>query len=124
MTTTTLNKAKRPIAVYIISALCVFQYIGIILVIIKNPDAIRELVSTDSILGFLVKFSIPTILFFAGIFLFFMKRGSFYLFLAYLMLQFGKAVMHPFGFIPYLSLAMIIGAAVYCFRLKQSGQLS
>lgn len=124
MTTAASAKKKRPIAVYVIAAFCALQYTGILLAMIKNPDAVSELISINSPLGFAIKFSLPTILFVAGIFLFFMKIGSFYIFLIYLMLQFGKIVMHPDGFIPYISISLIVGVVIYCFRLKQSGQLS
>ena len=117
---------RRPIPVYIIFTFCTLQFVAICSTLIQGWDEVTYLVrnGVESAPVFIGKLMYPTILFLAGVALVWMKRIATYLFAVYLAIGIIRVVMQPATFAPYLSLAIIAGIVVYCFRMKQQGQLA
>ena len=116
----------RPIPVFIIAAGCVLQFIGIVAFMYQNWDAVFEPVRVGavSVLEFVGKLVYPTILFLAGVSLFRMKKIAVPLFALYLAIGVARILVKPMTFTPYLSLAVITGVTVYCYRLRQKALLT
>ncbi len=116
---------SRPIPVFIISAWCVFQLIGVILFIINHLQEVTELVTTgiQSPIVFIVNLLYPFIFFVAGILLLFMRKSATIAFGLYLSWGIIKVLTQNIDFPGYLSLALVFGIFVYCLRLHQKGSL-
>ena len=91
----------------------------------ENWTQFIELLKTGAIspLNFAVKLLYPTILFIAGLLLFFFRKPSIYFFGFYLMWGLIKIVTESPDFQAYGSLAMSFGIVVYCLRLNTQGIL-
>jgi hypothetical protein len=116
---------RRPIPVFTIMALCVLQFLGIVLFIGAHWSELMELVRTgaESPLGFLFKLVYPFFLLSAGLALFFMRKIAIHFFSIYFAWGVYKIIAQTLDFPGYLSLAMVFGVLVYCLRLKQRGLL-
>ncbi|WP_141715692.1 hypothetical protein [Burkholderia ubonensis] len=117
---------RRPIPVFIIAAACVLQYIGIVSFTCQNWSEVLEPVGMgqESMVEFAGKFLYPTILFFAGVSLLRMKKIAVHLFVLYLAIGVARIIAQPMIFAPYLSLAVLTGVTVYCYRLRQQALLT
>lgn len=116
---------KRPIPVFIISAWCILQFIGVTLFIINNWQEVTELVQTgvESPITFIGKLFYPFTMFVAGILLLLMRKSATIAFGLYLAWGIIKVVTQSSSFQAYLSLALVFGVFVYCLRLHQAGRL-
>ena len=114
-------RPAKPIPVYVISALCILQYVGIAMAVYYNRSMVRDTLSIGgwTAMKFAGSFIYPTALFIAGVLLLRMKRWAMHFFALYLVIGVFKVVMQPLGFAPYLTLAMVVGIIVYCTRLEQ-----
>lgn len=112
---------KRPIPVFIISALCTLQFVGITLALFQHWQEFFELVRSglESPLMFIIKLLYPFFLLSAGLSLFFMRKVAIAFFGIYLVWGIGKIVVNPLNFPGYLSLALVFGVFIYCLRLRQ-----
>ena len=123
----TANKwfMNRPIPVWIITAFCCFQFIGILAYILQNSGLVLELLKTgaESPIAFISKLLYPFLLFLGGLFLFFLRKFAIYFFIAYLLWGVTKIIGNPITFYSYLSLAIVVGVCIYCFRLRQKNVL-
>ncbi|WP_457425691.1 hypothetical protein [Roseateles sp. P5_E7] len=116
---------RRPIPVFIIAALCILQFLGIALYLADHWYGLLELVRTgaESPFGFVFKLVYPFFLLGAGLALLFMRKLAIVLFSIYCAWGVGKIVVQTIDFPGYVSLAMVFGVLVYCFRLQQRGLL-
>lgn len=112
---------KHPIPVFIISAFCTLQFVGITLALFQHRHEFFELVRTgvESPLMFIVRLLYPFFLLSAGLSLFFMRKVTIVFFGVYLAWGIGKIVVNPLDFPGYLSLALVFGMFIYCLRLGQ-----
>jgi hypothetical protein len=116
---------SRPIPVFIISAWCILQFIGVSLFIINHWQEVKELVNTgiQSPIVFIGDLFYPFIMFTAGILLLFMQKSATIAFGLYLSWGVIKVLSQDIDFPGYLSLALVFGVFVYCLRLHQTGRL-
>jgi hypothetical protein len=131
-TTVTIEKKEkkpwfeqRPIPVFIISSLCVLQFLGISLYMYDHSQELFELVraGVESPLMFVTKLIYPFFLLCAGLTLFFLRKAAIVFFGVYLAWGIGKIVAHNLDYPGYLSLAMVIAVLVYCLSLRKQGML-
>jgi hypothetical protein len=115
----------RPIPVFIITALCVLQFLGIMLYISEHWSELVDLVrrGAESPLAFVWKLVYPFLLLTAGLTLLTLRKVAILFFGAYLAWGIGKIIVHTIDFPGYLSLALVFGVLVYCLRLVKQGIL-
>lgn len=116
---------KRPIPVFVIAALCLLQFLGVVLFIWDHWADLVEMMrrGIESPVTFLFRLVYPFLLLAAGLTLLALRKAALVFFGAYLVWGVEKIIVQTLNFPGYLSLAMVFGVLVYCLRLAKEGVL-
>ncbi len=116
---------RRPIGVWIVSTLCVLQFVFIVWAVSKiwAPLIVAIDRGERSLTSVIAGLLFPGLLMVCGVFLFFMKRAATYLFGVYTIWEVAKMVVPPFHRSGILDLIWTALCFAYCVQLARTGRL-
>lgn len=115
---------RRPLAVYIILALSLLQWLAIVVELVRVWPGIYELLRTGavSVASFLGGFLHPLASLAGSVCLLFMRKAALVFFGACILIGLYKT-LNQYAYVDLVGLALCVGIFIYCLRLRSQGRL-